>query len=276
MTQLVHGDIDVIASHAKKFLAVYDACSSNVFGFSVNTDEDVKDLNYHIDRLHTAITELKKSHEPAQSPLTRILDLTGLTEKDVIAVYRYGSRVYGTASEQSDHDYIVIHKGSSSNDAQQYDSHTKDLSVHTYHEESWQRHLDAHKIFAMECYSIDPTYRSSVKSPFTFTLNHAELRKEISSKASNSWVKCKKKLTVEQGEEYIGVKSLFHSFRIPMFGIQIAQYGRVVDFTTANSLWFDELEPILYTKPVWEELKEKYQPRHNALMSEFRKYAEKV
>ena len=207
-----------------------------------------------------------------KSILTRILDLSELTEKEIVAVYPYGSRVYGTASAQSDYDYIVVHNGSATNDAQQYDSRTKDLSVHTYHVDSWQGHLDAHKIFAIECYSIEPQFRSYIASPFKFALDKPSLRKEISSKASNSWVKCKKKLTVEDNEYYIGIKSLLHSFRIPMFGIQIAEHGKVVDFTAANFIW-DELRE--RHNATWDELKEEYQPRHNALMSEFRTYASK-
>ncbi len=207
--------------------------------------------------------------------INRILDLTGLEDKDLIAVYRYGSRVYGTFERNSDYDYIVVHAGATSNDAQQFDSHDKDLSVHTYHRDSWQRHLDDHKIFAIECHSFGPEYGDERLDQFKFKLDHAALRKEISSKASNSWVKCKKKLTVETDEEYIGIKSLFHSFRIPTFGIQIAQYSAVTDFQAANHIW-EELRVLDFKNVTWDELKDKYQPRHNALMTEFRKYAEKA
>ena len=32
-------------------------------------------------------------------------------EEDILAIYPYGSRVYGTASEVSDYDYIIVTKG---------------------------------------------------------------------------------------------------------------------------------------------------------------------
>lgn len=209
-----------------------------------------------------------------KSILTRILDLSELTEKEIIAVYPYGSRVYGTANAKSDYDYIVVHNGAATNDAQQYDSYTKDLSVHTYHADSWQGHLDAHKIFAIECYSMEPQFRSYITNPFNFMLDKPTLRKEISSKSSNSWVKCKKKLTVETDEFYIGIKSLFHSFRIPIFGIQIAKHGKVIDFTAANHIW-EELKH-LPSNVTWDELNQKYKLRHNELMTQFRIYAEKI
>lgn len=205
-----------------------------------------------------------------QPEFTQIIRLTQLPEKDFAVLYPYGSRVYGTNSPQSDYDYIMVFDGQNGKDAQQYDSHDGKLSVHTYSSESWQQHLNDHKIFAMECHFILPVDR------FNFKLNHALLRKEISSKASNSWVKCKKKLTVETNEYHIGIKSLFHSFRIPMFGIQIATEGSIVDYSVANDLWFNEFEPMLLTMPTWDQIKEIYQPRHNELMSEFRKVAEKL
>lgn len=203
--------------------------------------------------------------------LPRIYELAGVPEAHVQAVYMYGSRVYGTHSPQSDHDYIVIldDEVGAHKDAQQYDSHSGDLSIHTYLYSSWKEHLANHKIFAIECYSQFPMDHKA-----EFKLDLPTLRKEISSKSSNSWVKCKKKLTVETGEFYVGIKSLFHSFRIPFFGIQIAQHGKVVDFSAANYIW-DELKNLPeYT--TWEELNAKYKPLHNALMTEFRTHAEKV
>lgn len=189
-------------------------------------------------------------------------------ESDIIYMYPYGSYVYGTNSPTSDRDYIIVYGGADkSKDAQQTDSHQKDISVTTYHIDSWKEHLANHKIFALEC--------QSYASPHQFKMDLPLLRKEISAKASNSWVKCKKKLELHD-EYYIGIKSLFHSFRIPMFGIQLAREGRIFDFSCANMLWFEDFEPMLNARPSWDEIKAKYQPMHNELMTEFRKLAEKA
>lgn len=201
-----------------------------------------------------------------------ILNVAGVKEDQMVAMYPYGSRVYGTNTFYSDYDYIMVVKDSigSAKDAQQYDSMNGDISVHTYLESSWEDHLANHKIFAMECNSLFP-----IPGMMKYTLDLALLRKEISSKASNSWVKCKKKLTVEPASEFhTGIKSLFHSFRIPMFGIQIAQHGKVVNFTAANHIW-DELRNHTYDTITWDELNAQYKSRHNELMSEFRTYASK-
>ena len=121
----------------------------------------------------------------------------------------------------------------------------------------------------MECISLIGDYPK-----FGFNLNLSILRKEISATASNSWVKCKKKIEIEK-DYNVAIKSIFHSFRIPMFGIQIAKYGKIVDFHEANYMWVDQFKDMLYSEPSWEEIKEKYKPMHNQLMTKFRKFAEK-
>lgn len=92
------------------------------------------------------------------------------------------------------------------------------------------------------------------------------LRRSISAKASNSWVKAKKK--INQGDVRIGQKSLFHSLRIVMYGCQIAEYGQIVDYQCANKYW-----DIIKKIEDWELLKEKFQPLKNQLNSKFRKLA---
>ena len=110
---------------------------------------------------------------------------------------------------------------------------------------------------------------------FKMNIDHSALRREISARSSNSWVRCKKKLTVETDQSAIAIKSLFHSFRIPMFGIQIAKYGRIVDYTEANDLWYNDIKLLLLEDRSWNHVYDVYKGRHNALMTEFRKVAHK-
>lgn len=203
-----------------------------------------------------------------------ILETTGVPVDDVLAVYPYGSRVYGTARTDSDYDFHLVYADDSTYVIEgdpQYDSADGTISVHVFPASKWKLHIADHKIFALESFSLMDVECLGID----FKLDLPTLRKEFSSKASNSWVKAKKKLTVEENQELIGIKSLFHSFRIPMFGIQIAKHGKIVDFSEANPIW-DELKVLDHTKVTWDELYEVYKPRHNALMTEFRKHAEKV
>lgn len=209
--------------------------------------------------------------------LEDLLAVTHIYENDLIFACPYGSRVYGTADDYSDYDYILVHEGDKTKDNIQIDgsgrtesgSFGAEVSMHVYHVDSWKQHLADHKIFALECHSLMPI------EWIPFEYNENLLRKEISSVSSNSLVKCKKKLTVEEDARRVGIKSLFHAFRIPMFGIQIAVHGKIINFHEATDLWFCEFEPYLHNNTPWDEIREIYQPKRNALMSEFRKHAKK-
>src|SRR5690606_16367271 len=102
-------------------------------------------------------------------------------------------------------------------------------------------------------------------------LNLTQLRRSISAVASNSFVKCKKKLI--KGPDYnpyIAKKSLFHSLRILDFGIQIATHGKIMDFSSCNHLYRDIMS---IESDDWEIFKEKYTPLANSLKSKFKKVA---
>ena len=70
-----------------------------------------------------------------------------------------------------------------------------------------------------------------------------------------------------QDDYHIGVKSLFHSLRIPLFGIQIANSSKITDFEEGNFIWEK-----IKTKPdwTWEELDSEFRNLKNNIMSDFR------
>lgn len=69
----------------------------------------------------------------------------------------------------------------------------------------------------------------------------------------------------EDGEDYIGRKSMFHSIRIIMKGIQIAEYGKIVDYGCANHY----LKSVMAMED-WETIQEYFQPLYNRLKTKFR------
>ena len=104
------------------------------------------------------------------------------------------------------------------------------------------------------------------------TIDKTKLRHEISGKADNSWVKAKKKLMIPDEDNYIGLKSLFHSLRILDFGLQIADAGRIVDYGAVNWLLKEILES---GETDWDYFDKKYRGTKNAMRSDFKKLAPK-
>jgi hypothetical protein len=192
----------------------------------------------------------------------------------LLAVFPYGSRVYGTATESSDYDFIMVLNNDLGEEQLRIDVNGTFMDFNLYSREIFNKMANEHEISALECLSIGNEWRvyddnSGLELP---SIHLPTLRKSISAKANNSWVKCKKKLTVEEGEELIGKKSLYHSFRIVKFGIQLATHGRIVDARECGKDFFEE---IINGPDDWEYYEEKYKQAHNELMTEFRKVAPK-
>jgi predicted nucleotidyltransferase len=184
----------------------------------------------------------------------------------VKSIYVFGSRVYGTVGYDSDWDFIMIANNAVSNQ----EIRSGDFNIHVIVPDEFEKMLKSHHPGAIECFFAPDEFRLLETIKFDFKLYIPSLRHSFSHVSSNSWVKCKKKL--EQGDYYIGIKSLFHSLRIPMFGIQIANDGHISDFSCANKIY-----DVIFSRNdwTWEELDEKLRNLRNQILSDFRKVTQK-
>lgn len=196
--------------------------------------------------------------------LSEVIKRSRDKESDIVNAYLYGSRVYQTFNKTSDYDFIfIVLEGSKSRE--QFSDNLININYFTISEHL--ERISSHEISALEVLFLPSKYVLKENLKFTFTLNKEFLRRSLSAKSSNSFVKAKKKLTIQKDYNYeVGVKSLFHSFRIIYYGIQIARHGSIADYTEANSLLF-EMKQIYQ----WEDMFDKYKKNYNALLTEFRK-----
>ena len=190
---------------------------------------------------------------------------------DILGIYQYGSRVYGTAAEKSDWDFVVITK--SANLKSEYSSDNLDIQLMDI--DTYIHKLKEHDIMAMETY-----YSNIEKIPIReidvdFVLDLPTLRKSVSSVCNNSFVKFKKKLTLENEDNYIGIKSLFHSLRIAELGRLIATGSEKV-LETDTYLWERIKKDAIECNYDWETLHKIYKPLFNEAMTEFRLVAPKT
>ncbi len=212
----------------------------------------------------------------------KILESFNLNDKDIIAVYPYGSRIYGTVTEASDYDFVVVLK-ELNQESDQLDAANYPITINLYSETSFQDRIDKHRISNLECLFLPSNKILKETKKFNFKLNKTKLRESISEKASKDFNQCKKRLSDSQGwnpvtkqfytkKVYEAKKSLFHCFRIIDFGLQIANNGKIVDYASCNQLWKE-----IFGNPSedWEDYKSKYQAVYNAKMTEFRKVAPK-
>lgn len=207
-----------------------------------------------------------------------IVKASGIHPSRVFNVYIFGSQVYGTANKDSDWDIIMV----ANNSIESTEIRRGLFNIHVYTPNKFKADLDWHRINNLECiFAPDwAILRETIDYRKDFKLDISKIRHATSHISSNSWVKCKKKLTVAD-EYYTGIKSLFHSIRIPMFATQIVNYGRIVDFSCANFIW-DRLtfrdKPIYLRdklKWTWDQLDNEFREIHNNVLTDFRKVTTK-
>lgn len=189
-----------------------------------------------------------------------------------IAVFPYGSVVYQN-KKPSDFDFIIV----SDNDyfQEKYNHKGVDIEISNFSKDGFLEKLHQHDISILECLLIN--HSQQYQSPeFTtmlngFSINKNALRDSISQKSSNSYVKAKKKLIIDEDFDLnVSLKSLWHSLRMVDFGIQIAKDGKITNPHSSNN-YYDQISKdyLLYNND-WSKLHEKYKPIQNKLLSDFR------
>lgn len=198
--------------------------------------------------------------------LKNIEDSVNIHPSRIHNVYIFGSRVYGTYTKESDWDVIVV----ANNSVESIEIDNGDLNIHVYTPDKFKKDLEWHRINNLEC-MYAPKWailKEDIDYKTDFEISIPKIRHAISHISSNSWVKAKKKIL--QGDEYIGIKSLYHSIRIPMFAKQLMSNGEI-DFTSTIKLW----ERIKSTDNNWDSLSGDFKSLHNKVLSDFRKLAPK-
>jgi len=202
-------------------------------------------------------------------------ELQKIYKDSLINLYLYGGQVYGIRNKLSDFDYIAVVndaaiRNKTTDEHVVFEAGGEKHDVNVYSDGFFKRQIIAHEISALECIFLPEPMVIKKAADYTFELDLGKLRESIAAKSSHSFVKARKKLRF--GEIYIGKKSMWHSFRIIHFGIQIAKYGKIVDYAAANYLYNDI---VLNERNDEDYYKEIYLHLHNELMTEFRKLAPK-
>jgi len=187
----------------------------------------------------------------------------------IFNIYLFGSRVYRTFNDNSDWDVIMV----ANNSVESTEIRNGLFNIHIYTPDKFKEDLEWHRINNLECIYAPKWAILKEDIKYSLKINLPKLRHATSHISSNSWVKSHKK--VELGEYHIGIKSLYHSIRIPMFATQIAIHGKIIDFECANDIW-SKLSLTNRPKYTWPELYNEFKKIHNSVNSEFRKVTTKI
>lgn len=176
-----------------------------------------------------------------------ICDKLNLNLDDILNIYPYGSQVYGNAKENSDHDYIIVYKrsllpsGAFKDNA--ISSQDRNIQGICYSRGGFIDAINNYQMSALECIFLPEDM--IVKNTFKFKMNkyvEKEFISKVISLASASWHNAQLSFK-DDNFEYVK-KNIYHAIRIIDFAIQIKNEGKIVDYTSTNSI-----KKLIYSTP---------------------------
>ena len=155
------------------------------------------------------------------------------TKLESVHSFLVGSQLYGLINTLSDYDYLYLVENINTLSSDKLDIilSNKDIEL-----KSFQQFKDDLYRHDLKCLEVYFNYYNQIISIFPdliygkgFIIVNDALRRSVSSVASNSNVKAKKKIA--QGDVYVGRKSFYHSYRI------LYMYTKLID---------NSLSPVVY------------------------------
>ena len=184
-----------------------------------------------------------------------IIKAAGIHPLKVKNIYIFGSRIYGTSREGSDYDIIMIASNLIAEEEKKIKIGDILFNIHIVTPDVFLSHLKMHNIKNLECLFAPDWAKLQEKTILPIDIDLNKLVKNNLAQSYSSWQGGKMK--IQKYDFYRGFKSIFHSIRMLMFAIQIAEHGKIIDFSAANHLYSeivdcDEIE--------WGYFREKYLP----------------
>lgn len=184
-----------------------------------------------------------------------IIKASGVHPLKIKNITLYGSRVYGTARPESDYDIIMIASHLLAHEEKRATVNGVLLNIHIITPDKFTSDLKLPNIMNLECLFAPEWAKLQEKMTLSDKVDIKRLIKNNLAQSYSSWQGGKRKI-----QEYNinkGLKSIFHSLRMLMFAAQIAEHGKIVDYSVANDLYSEIIDSDEFE---WEYFKEKYLP----------------
>ncbi len=223
-----------------------------------------------------------------------------------INVYQSGSHVYGTATPESDYDFFAVvtdeffeqihqecqienspwpfasqwnpptSKSGTEYDENYYDGYrclyvfddkNQEINVNLFNKSTFEAKLDENWLQALQCIYLPSQniWRYDLKdiNSDNVIIHSKNIVRSIVNEQSKHFHRVKQKWYQNRK---LAKKNLVYAIRGLMFGIQIAKYDRIVDYTQANELYYsllaDQVEDVV-------DMENKYKPLYQELRDEF-------
>jgi hypothetical protein len=168
-----------------------------------------------------------------------ICDELKINLSDILNIYPYGSRIYGTDDEYSDSDYIIVYKksllpsGGFKDNAISSDDY--EIQGTCYSRGGFIDAINNYQISALECIFLpeDMIIKNTMEFKMTKFYKKDFVKKIITVASASAH---HGKLSYKDDDIDNSKKNMYHAIRILMFGLQIKEHGRIIDYTSTNEI----------------------------------------
>jgi predicted nucleotidyltransferase len=163
----------------------------------------------------------------------QLIQQLNLDDNRVVNIYQFGSRVYGTSNDKSDYDVSIVLDGSFPNkkNTLKYDN---DFDVNFYSRAEFLQKMDEHYMNILEHLYLPQQYILLHRHDFAndMKLDLKKLAKAVPDTVQECMTNAK--TLFNQNQMLKGKKKAFHAIRFIMLATQLAEHGRITDYTVAN------------------------------------------
>jgi predicted nucleotidyltransferase len=211
-------------------------------------------------------------------------------EHKFLHISQYGSRVYGTTTEFSDYDVLVI---IDSDEVYELDLHNNEIDfngslikvdISILSKKTFLSSIEKCDVRSVEILSVpeqfillETDFMEECRKNFDPSQSNVKSAIRTSFSAKSDWAQARTVKKLIDKEYRIAIKSLWHSYRVIKFAIQLAKYGRIIDFTESNDFWDilkiikeEDMTDVMLKNLYKEWVKTPKNGSNNSLLTEFK------
>jgi len=207
--------------------------------------------------------------------LPTVLKRLQLRDDDVVGVFLVGSRLWGSATYNSDYDFIVVHRNAKM--SPHATLHNGEIDASALHLVEFQKRVvEEHKFYELLCLWLPQEYRwkesnesAKSNSPLTVSLRNSfhlqprTLFQSIDEETARDWRMAQK--YVQKGNVERGKKTIVHAFRLMLLATQLIRDGKLWDFHAAQH-YYEQMRAEFACD--WAHYAACYRPKFDELRSE--------
>jgi hypothetical protein len=169
--------------------------------------------------------------------LAALFSVWRLRDADALNIYLVGSRLWGTATDASDFDLVVVatDRAFTAMGADVLHGHSGTLDVLLLSHAAFVRRIREHDVGTLICCYLPATHVWRERAGVRPTLSRPALVGATLSSSDKSWRRARKDAE-GRGELGRAAKVLCHALRLRTLALQLARHGEVLDFAMESTL----------------------------------------